>query len=250
MHGVHPAFLVSGARFSAVYRMSRSRKWDGESRNLKSVAPQRPAPTLCKTASPLPQRIADCGHLANCGNPAFLYPFVISYAVKTKVDTDYQMTCQSAAGACRAPRIRPTEYTPAVIRFQSGDSVTGNLEVISSTGGLLRLSKPLILGTRIKLMFLTENGPVLGTAEMLSAISWTHQPFRFVALTYGDQRRLQAVTGCSSKLEMPIPEPTSRIPDSELGIVDTEHQWIDKYRAAVARNPPRRPLLKRMLGTI
>ena len=159
------------------------------------------------------------------------------------------MTCQSASSACRAPRIRPTEYTPAVIRFQSGDSVTGNLEVISSTGGLLRLSKPLILGTRIKLMFLTENGPVLGTAEMLSAISWKHQPFRFVALTYGDQRRLQAVTGCSSKLEMPIPEPTSRIPDSELGIVDTEHQWIDKYRAAVARNPPRRPLLKRMLGT-
>ena len=81
---------LSGARFSAVYRMSRSRKWDGESRNLKSVAPQRPAPTLCKTASPLPQRIADCGPLANCGNPAFLYPFVISYAVKTKVDTDYQ----------------------------------------------------------------------------------------------------------------------------------------------------------------
>lgn len=135
-----------------------------------------------------------------------------------------------------------------MIRLQGGDSVIGNLEVISSTGGLLRLSKPLILGTRIKVMFLTESGPVLGAAEMLSAISWTHQPFRFVALTYGDQRRLQAVTGCSSKLEMPSPERTSRILDSEQGIVDTEHQWIDKYRAAVAQNPPRRPLLKRMLG--
>ena len=118
------------------------------------------------------------------------------------------MTCQSASSACRAPRIRPTEYTPTVIRLQGGDSVTGNLEVISSTGGVLRLSKPMILGTRIKLMFLTESGPVLGAAEMLTAISWTHQPFRFVALTYGDQRRLQAVTGCSSKLEMPIPERT------------------------------------------
>jgi hypothetical protein len=159
------------------------------------------------------------------------------------------MTGPPPSFARRAPRIRPTEYTPAVIRFQSGDSVTGNLEVISSTGGLLRLSKPLILGTRIKLMFLTEGGPVLGAAEMLSAISWTHQPFRFVALAYRDQRRLQAVTGCSSKLEMPIPEQTSRILDSEQGIVDTEHQWIDKYRAAVARNLPRRPLLKRMLGT-
>ena len=159
------------------------------------------------------------------------------------------MTCQSASSACRAPRIRPIEYTPAVIRFHTGDSVTGNLEVISSTGGLLRLSKPLILGTRIKLMFLTENGPVLGTAEMLSAISWTHQPFRFVELTYGDQRRLRAVTGCSSKLEILIPEHTSRTLDSAQGIVDTEHQWIDKYRAAVTRNPPRRPLLKRVLGT-
>src|SRR4029077_9027368 len=116
------------------------------------------------------------------------------------------MTCPHASSACRAPRIQPTEYTPAVIRFQNGDSVTGNVEVASSTGGLLRLSKPLILGTRIKLMFLTENGPVFGAAEMLGPISWTHQPFRFVALTYGDQRRLQAVTGCSSKLEMPSPE--------------------------------------------
>src|ERR1700694_1824656 len=154
------------------------------------------------------------------------------------------MTCPPASSACRAPRIRPTEYTPAVIRFQGGDSVTGNLEIVSVTGGLLRLSKPLILGTRIKLLFLTESGPVLGAAEMLSPISWTHQPFRFVALAYGDQRRLQAFTGCSSKLEMSIPEQTIRRLDSEQGIVDAEHQWIDKYRAAVTRNPPRRPLLK------
>lgn len=127
--------------------------------------------------------------------------------------------------------------------------MTGNLEVVSSTGGLLRLSKPLILGTRIKLLFLTESGPVLGAAEVLSPISWTHQPFRFVALAYGDQRRLQALTGSSSKLEMSIPEQTIRRLDSEQRIVDAEHQWIDKYRAAVTRNPPRRPLLKRMLGT-
>lgn len=197
-----------------------------------------------------PSPIPSYGPFANCGHRVFLYPFVISYAVKIKVDTDYQaMTCQPASSACRAPRIRPTEHTPAVIRFQGGDSVTGNLEVISSTCGLLRLSKPLMLGTRIKLMFLTESGPVLGAAEMLSPISWTHQPFRFVELTYGDQRRLQAVTGCSSKLEMTIPERASRILDSEQGKVDTEHLWIDKYRAAVAQNPPRRPLLKRMLGT-
>jgi hypothetical protein len=136
-----------------------------------------------------------------------------------------------------------------VLRFKSGDCVTGNVEVISSTGGLLRLSKPLILGTRVKVMFLTQNGPVLGAAEMLSAVSWTQQPFRFVALAHGDQRRLEAVTGGSSKPEMPVPEQIIRIDPTEPGIVDSEHQWIDKYRAAVAQNPPRRALLKRILGT-
>src|ERR1700674_3723837 len=114
------------------------------------------------------------------------------------------MTCPPPSLTGRAPRVRATEYTTAVLRFQSGDCVTGRLEVISSTGGLLGLSKPLIRGTRIKVMFLTQTGPVLGAAEMLSPISWTEQPFRFVALAYGDQRRLQAITGCSLKLEMPI----------------------------------------------
>jgi hypothetical protein len=153
------------------------------------------------------------------------------------------MTCPPPTLACRAPRVRPTEYTPAVLRFQGGDCTTGSLEVISSTGGLLCLSKPLILGTRIKVMFLTERGPVLGAAEMLSPTSWTQQPFRFVALAYGDQRRLRAITGCSLKLEMPIPVQTSRL-------LDAEPQWVDKYRAAVSRNPPRRRLLKRLLGAL
>ena len=62
--------------------------------------------------------------------------------------------------------------------------MTGSLEVFSSTGGLLSLQKPLIRGTRIKVMFLTQSGPVLGAAEMLSPVSWTQQPFRFVALAY------------------------------------------------------------------
>ncbi len=157
------------------------------------------------------------------------------------------MTCPPPSLACRAPRVRATEYTPAVLRFPSGDCVTGSLEVISSTGGLLSLSKPLIRGTRIKVMFLTQRGPVLGSAEMLSPVSWTEQPFRFVALAYGDQRRLKAITGDSSKLEMPIPELTRPILNTEL---NTEPDWIDKYRAAVSRNPPRRPLLERMLGAL
>jgi len=153
------------------------------------------------------------------------------------------MTCPAPSLARRAPRIRTTERTPAVLRFQSGDCVTGRLEVFSSTGGLLCLSKPLIRGTRIKVMFLTQTGPVMGSAEMLTPVSWTEQPFRFVALASGDQRRLQAITGCSPKLEMPIPEPTSRP-------LEVEPDWIDKYRDAITRTPPRRRLLERVLEAL
>ncbi len=150
------------------------------------------------------------------------------------------MTCPAPSLARRAPRIRTTERTPAVLRFQSGDCVTGRLEVFSSTGGLLCLSKPLIRGTRIKVMFLTQTGPVMGSAEMLTPVSWTEQPFRFVALASGDKRRLQAITGCSPRVEMPIPEPTSRT-------FNPEPDWIDKYRAAVSRTPSRRRLLERII---
>jgi hypothetical protein len=41
-------------------------------------------------------------------------------------------------------------------------------------------------------MFLTRRGSVLGTAEMLSPISWSLQPFKFVGLHDDDQTRLQA----------------------------------------------------------
>jgi hypothetical protein len=153
------------------------------------------------------------------------------------------MTCLAPSPACRAPRVRTTERTPAVLRFQTGECVTGRLEVFSSTGGLLCLPKPLIRGTRIKVMFLTQTGPVQGSAEMLTPVSWTQQPFRFVALASGDQRRLQAVTGCSPRVEIPIPEPSSRT-------VNPEPDWIDKYRAAVSRTPPRQRLLERILKSL
>ena len=67
----------------------------------------------------------------------------------------------------------------------------GKLQVISLTGGLLCLSKPLDYGCPVKLMFLTSSGSVLGTAEMLRPVSWSLQPFKFVALHYDDERRLQ-----------------------------------------------------------
>src|SRR5207237_6043505 len=85
-------------------------------------------------------------------------------------------------------------FTPAVLRFHDGGCATGNLEVISPTGGLLCLPKSANRGSRVKLMFLTQMGPVLGSAELLSTVSWTRQQFRFVVLAFGDERRLRAIT--------------------------------------------------------
>ncbi|MGC1374279.1 MAG: hypothetical protein WA824_19235, partial [Candidatus Sulfotelmatobacter sp.] len=92
----------------------------------------------------------------------------------------------------RAPRTRFAETTPAVLRLKNGSRTRGKLQIISLTGGLLSLPKPLFRGSRVKLMFLTSKGSVLGAAEMLMPISWGLQPFKFVGLYDDDEERLQA----------------------------------------------------------
>jgi hypothetical protein len=91
----------------------------------------------------------------------------------------------------RAPRTCFAETTPAVLRCPDGRRVSGKLQVISLTGGLLCLSRPLDHGCQVKLMFLTGRGSVFGVAEMLSPISWSLQPFKFVGLYSDDQQRLK-----------------------------------------------------------
>ena len=90
----------------------------------------------------------------------------------------------------RPPRLNLVRSTTAVLRFTSGHQVHGKLHVISVTGGLLGLSRPLHQGSAVKLMFRADTGLVLGTAEMLIPISRTLQPFRFVAIDEDDRRRL------------------------------------------------------------
>lgn len=94
-------------------------------------------------------------------------------------------------GRRRPPRQKLAHPSPVVLRFASGIRVRGKLHVISITGGLIALSDLLGRGSRAKLMFLTEAGAVLGTAEMLIPISTTMQPFRFVEIGDGDQSRIQ-----------------------------------------------------------
>src|SRR2546428_8617869 len=114
------------------------------------------------------------------------------------------MTClPQPSPIFRPPRVRMTDFTPAVLRFHDGGCATGRLEVISPTGGLLCLPKSANRGSRVKLMFLTQMGPVLGSAELLSPVFWTRQPFRFLGLAFGDGRRLPAITQ-SFQSEAPI----------------------------------------------
>jgi len=92
----------------------------------------------------------------------------------------------------RPDRARFTDTIPAVLRFPDGQRSSGKLRVVSVTGGLLSLPRPIRQGSVAKLMFLTSAGSVLGSAEMLSPVSWELQPFRFVGLPDDDHSRLQA----------------------------------------------------------
>jgi len=130
----------------------------------------------------------------------------------------------------RSPRVQLADITPAVLRLADGRRHRGELETISLTGGLLSMSNILDRGSRIKLMFLTPAGPVLGSAEMLSPVSTTRQPFRFVALEEGDQRRLRTVV--------------------QSFLDPGEQAWIEKYRATlVHRKPARRGFFRVAFGS-
>jgi len=121
----------------------------------------------------------------------------------------------------RIPRFRLTETTPAVLQFQNGLRMVGELHVVSRNGGLLFLPAPVHQGSVVDLMFHTHRGQVLGKVEMLVPVNSTQQAFRFVALPESDQRTLQ--TAFQSGLYRNI----------------DEEERIEELRAAVARwNPP------------
>lgn len=91
----------------------------------------------------------------------------------------------------RSPRLRFAHTTPAVLRVGNGQRVRGKVQIVSLTGGLLCLSSPLDKGSQVRLMFLTDAGAVLGTAEMLASVSASQQPFRFVEMDDDVERRLR-----------------------------------------------------------
>ena len=96
-----------------------------------------------------------------------------------------------SSGQRRAERVRLDESIPAVVRFNDGNRTSGRLKVVSLTGGLLSLPRPVRQGSVGKLMFLTPAGSVLGSAEMLTPMSWELQPFKFVSFSGDDHGRLE-----------------------------------------------------------
>jgi hypothetical protein len=111
----------------------------------------------------------------------------------------YVAGSQTAPGTRQrgGPRVRFSERTPAVLRFSDGGRVPGNLQLISVTGGLLGLSRPVQPYSVVKLMFIAPTGSVLGTAKMLNPVTWGLQPFRFVSLCDEDYSRLKAAIQAS-----------------------------------------------------
>jgi len=76
-----------------------------------------------------------------------------------------------------------------VVKLGDGVSTKARLQVVSSTGGLLQLTKALAGGDFVEVAFQSHSGSVQGMAEMLDPVrsvpGSVFQPFRFVAL--GDE---------------------------------------------------------------
>jgi hypothetical protein len=95
----------------------------------------------------------------------------------------------------RAARVQLGDSVLAAIRLEDGRRTKAKLQIISVTGGLLRLSHQLGQGDFVEVAFQTQSGPVHGMAEVLSPARKMNdgvlQPFRFVALEDEDHRRLR-----------------------------------------------------------
>lgn len=140
----------------------------------------------------------------------------------------------------RTPRAQLESTTPAVLRYPNGQRSWAKLQVVSLTGGMLSLPQPVVQGTQVKVMFLTNGGSVMGGAEMLPPVTGTTQPFRFVSLAADDQRRLGTLI-----LERSRPS-GSQHPATNA----KEQEWIEKLRAASTRLHEPRPWRFKLAGAV
>lgn len=93
----------------------------------------------------------------------------------------------------RAERVGFDEKTPVVVRFPGGVRCSAHLQIVSITGGLLALQRPVQPGAVGKIMFLSGKGCIAGEAQMLTPVAWDRQPFKFTTLHDDDRYRLQTL---------------------------------------------------------
>ena len=95
----------------------------------------------------------------------------------------------------RATRVKLGGSVLVAIRSEGSGTVRAKLHVLSATGGLFILAKPLEHGDFVQVTFQTSKGAVRGMAEMLQptqkSTSACLQPFRFVALDDEDHAKLR-----------------------------------------------------------
>ena len=95
----------------------------------------------------------------------------------------------------RATRVKLGGQVLVVIRSEVSGSVRAKLHVLSATGGLFIVARPLELGDFVQVKFQTSKGAVCGMAEMLKptrqSTAGCLQPFRFVALEDEDHTKLR-----------------------------------------------------------
>lgn len=120
----------------------------------------------------------------------------------------------------RAPRVGLHGNTPVVLRHRDGHRTAGQLHVLSLTGGLVSLAGPLDAGARVKIMFLSDEGSVLGEVEMLPPLAWERQAFKFTALCDDDRVRLGRV----------IESRLTEIQRQEV-VRNREHDQVEQFRA-------------------
>lgn len=117
----------------------------------------------------------------------------------------------------RAVRVEFHAQVPASLRFEDGRRSSGRLQKVSLTGGLLRVSKPLIAGALVEVIFVSRGRPVLGLAELMPPASATlkcFQPFKFIMIDEDNYRRLNSLILTSIRV---LP-PASLAPDASLSL--------------------------------
>jgi hypothetical protein len=95
----------------------------------------------------------------------------------------------------RATRVKFGGSVLVAIRSEVSGTVRAKLHVLSTTGGLFILAKPLEPGDFVQVTLQTSQGAIRGMAEILQptrkSTSGCLQPFRFVALDDEDHSRLR-----------------------------------------------------------